>query len=173
MPQWKSLCVWTFRSQTTSCDMSRILNIPPPWLHSLGAQDAKFNTLTARLYLVTKCKSHNFFHWTIKNVEICEKELDKRERRWYYIEAVREGSKIMPKTSEFRRKSKRIANRIGLRRLWEKSRTMKSERLERGVTAWKASKRNEKSSWQSKEAVIEWTSSKRVRKDEPERVCTL
>ena len=36
----------------------------PPCLHSLGAQDAKLNTLTARLYLVTKCKSHNFFHWT-------------------------------------------------------------------------------------------------------------
>ena len=35
-----------------------------------------------------------------KTSEKLEKVLDKRGWRWYYIEAVREGSKIMPKTRE-------------------------------------------------------------------------
>ena len=43
--------------------------------------------------------------------EICEKVLDKRGWRWYYIEAVREGSKIMPKTREIWRNLGKISDR--------------------------------------------------------------
>ena len=63
-PQWKSLCVLAFRSYIISCSMCRIPNIPHPCPHSFGAQDAKITALAARFNLVTKCKSHKFFHWT-------------------------------------------------------------------------------------------------------------
>ena len=37
-----------------------------PLTTSFRAQDAKFNTLTARFYLITKCKSYNLFSLTPK-----------------------------------------------------------------------------------------------------------
>lgn len=66
----EKVCV--LRSQTASCNMSWILNTSLPCLLYLWAQDAKFNTLAARFYLITKCKSHHFFRWTFSFGSICK-----------------------------------------------------------------------------------------------------
>lgn len=47
--------------QAVSRNRHRFLNTPLPCLHSLGAQDSYFNTLTARDFRITKCNCTSFF----------------------------------------------------------------------------------------------------------------
>lgn len=64
----KFVCFEILR-QAVSRNRHRFLNTPLPCLHSLGAQDAYFNTLTARDFRVIKC-NHTSFFIDPKNIRI-------------------------------------------------------------------------------------------------------